>query len=294
MLYTNTKNGATVESTLGMAEALQVAERVPGDFARKLVEQERTFQLQCRLQGTNYPRGYWPLKGNQIFWLYKLAQEQLQREARPAEAAQAQAENFAAVRGLLQTARDNGKKFPKLKIALGGRVVVFALAGAKSKNPGSVSVTDDGEYPNNAFFGRILTDGTWQGNPRAEGYQEVLGFVRELNADPAAVASREGHRSGHCCFCGEELTASTVGYGPICAQRHGLPYDNVTLQAGRQARAQRKAARSLVGAVTVAVVEEEPTYNDDIEPDMEPDGAAMAEEAALRGIALRAQRMGLI
>jgi hypothetical protein len=287
MLYTNTKNGETVASGLGLVEAMEVVERVAGDFARKLVEQERTYQLQCRLQGTTFPRGYWALKGNQIFWLHKLAQEQLQREARPVEAAQPRGENFAAVRDLLQAARDNGKQFPKLKIALGGQVVVFALAGAKSKNPGGVNVTDGGKYPANVFFGRILTDGTWQGSPRAEGYEAVVNFLRELNMDPATIASREGHRSGCCCFCGEDLTASTVGYGPVCARRHGLPYDNVKMEAGRQARAQRKAAKGQAG---VAVVEAE----EEVAHDDEQDPAAMGEEVALQGIALRAQRMGLI
>jgi hypothetical protein len=239
--YTNTKTGERVESGLGLQGALKVLERVAGDFPAKLVEQERTYQLQCELQGTNFPRGYWPLKGNQLFWVYKLAQEQLAREQAPV----AHLDNFDAVRALLQLARDNGKKFPKVKVALDGRVLVLALAGAKSKHPGTVSATDDGRYPDNTFFGRIGTDGAFQGNTRAPGYGAVLAFLRELNADPAGVIGREGHRSGECCFCGEDLTASVVGYGPVCAKRHGLPYDNVTLQARRQARDARYAELAL-------------------------------------------------
>jgi pyruvate/2-oxoglutarate dehydrogenase complex dihydrolipoamide acyltransferase (E2) component len=82
--YTS-KKGQTVNTNLSFGEALAICERLTNsEFAQKLVNQERAYQDQRRIQGTNYPRGFWPLKGDQLFWVYKIAQDQVNREARQA------------------------------------------------------------------------------------------------------------------------------------------------------------------------------------------------------------------
>ena len=43
-------------------------------------------------------------------------------------------------------------------------------------------------------------------------------------------AKEYGQRTGKCMFCRRELTttaSTTVGYGPICAERNHLPWGNV-------------------------------------------------------------------
>ena len=52
-----------------------------------------------------------------------------------------------------------------------------------------------------------------------------------LCLDPITAASLWGKTIGSCCFCGRELTderSTSMGYGPICAERWGLPWGDVT------------------------------------------------------------------
>lgn len=47
---------------------------------------------------------------------------------------------------------------------------------------------------------------------------------RELTAEEAAAF---GHATHHCVFCYKSLTteeSTTVGYGPVCAEKNGLPW----------------------------------------------------------------------
>ena len=39
-------------------------------------------------------------------------------------------------------------------------VVHFSIAGAKSKYPGSINVTNGGRYPKSVYYGRIMPEGT--------------------------------------------------------------------------------------------------------------------------------------
>lgn len=106
-------------------------------------------------------------------------------------------------------------------------------AGRQSKNPGSITIVSGDEY-----LGRI---------PRkAEGivYKHGIGAkfrnaietaIASFIANPLTTATRYGRDTGICCFCGRTLTESHSilhGYGPICAERWGLPhYQNGTADA---------------------------------------------------------------
>ena len=86
-------------------------------------------------------------------------------------------------------------------------------------------MTDGRRYPDSTYYGRIAADGAWFLSRDGSGW--VTSFLRELNADPAKVAGDYGRRTGNCCFCATEIThesSTTVGYGPICAERFGLPH----------------------------------------------------------------------
>jgi len=41
-----------------------------------------------------------------------------------------------------------------------------------------------------------------------------------------------GHKHGNCCFCCRDLTNAVsvhLGYGPICAEKYGLPHSIETV-----------------------------------------------------------------
>lgn len=64
---------------------------------------------------------------------------------------------------------------------------------------------------------------------RPYGWEPVEEFCRQFYADPISACDTHGKTSGMCCFCSSPLTdkrSTAVGYGPICAQRFGLPWGN--------------------------------------------------------------------
>ena len=116
-------------------------------------------------------------------------------------------------------------RFPRLTFTVGGETLIFRLAGDKSRNPGSISVTDDGRYPDNRFFGAIGTDGFW--NPSSSCPDHVAQIVAEVLADPAGQLALYGQTSGYCACCGRQLTdprSLAVGYGATCAAHWDLPW----------------------------------------------------------------------
>lgn len=72
------------------------------------------------------------------------------------------------------------------------------------------------------LYGSNWTGSGWDHNGKAA--LKGLSVSTKLTAKQAAVF---GHNTGHCVFCSRELTddrSLTVGYGPICAERNGLPW----------------------------------------------------------------------
>jgi hypothetical protein len=124
----------------------------------------------------------------------------------------------------------NGTLIP----ATGGVEFRLSVAGERSQRPGSINVTDAAQgFENRVWYGRIATSGEWQPSrkiPAAE-LAAVEAALTRFDADPAAAAADYGHTVGSCCFCRRELTderSVTVGYGPICAAKFGLPWGEVT------------------------------------------------------------------
>lgn len=59
---------------------------------------------------------------------------------------------------------------------------------------------------------------------------EILNHTRQFATDPETLAKTHGKQFNYCCFCGAELTAEdsvAVGYGPICAEKWGLPHEGM-------------------------------------------------------------------
>ena len=107
--------------------------------------------------------------------------------------------------------------------------IALSLARAGSKAPGTVAVTDNRPYGSNTFYGRVAPDGAWQPGKYASPatLTAVTALLAAFAKDPSGVAADYGRLVGRCAFCGSELTderSVSVGYGPICAKRRGMPY----------------------------------------------------------------------
>lgn len=145
---------------------------------------------------------------------------------RVAAAPAALAENVRGVFELFRRAKAAGLRFPKIRLeASDGQKVVLSQAGERSKYLGQVIMTDGGPFGSNKFFGRIDSAGSL--NASASMTAPVRELVDALAADPAKVASIYGRKTGSCCFCGrglEDGRSVAVGYGPVCAEKFGLPW----------------------------------------------------------------------
>jgi hypothetical protein len=135
--------------------------------------------------------------------------------------------DFSGVVKLFESAKAH-LKAPKITLKLGETVVKLALAGPKSKYPGSVVVKSDGKYPYATFYGRVTPEGQWKGSLAYETLPGLVELLTEFGKNPAQVAKTHGKLTGNCCFCnktigdGEDKRSLMVGFGPVCAKHYGL------------------------------------------------------------------------
>lgn len=122
---------------------------------------------------------------------------------------------------------------PKIRLSAEGvGKVVFSVAGSRSKFAGDIMITDGKPFGQNVFFGRITRTGEMV--PSKACSNTVRDLIVALANDPAGVARAHGHLHGNCCFCGRGLETGesvAVGYGPICADKFGLPWGEVKAKA---------------------------------------------------------------
>lgn len=215
---TSARGTKSVETALTTREAVEVLRpQTNNNFAQDLI---RDFDHRSRRSQS--------LTNNKQNWLLVMGQEVLDRAR--AQATQPQGEqitgDFASLTALLQLARSNGTKFPRIRLQTEtGKRVALSLAGEQSKTPGAIQVTDGGRRNENVWYGRISTDGRWQ--PSRDATQDVVALLHAFAADPVRVATEYGRLTGQCCFCASDLTderSVLVGYGPHCAERYSLPY----------------------------------------------------------------------
>jgi len=65
-------------------------------------------------------------------------------------------------------------------------------------------------------------------------WEMARGAMRNIAASGKAITAEQaadlGHKTHHCCFCSRDLSddregrSIEVGYGPVCASKHGLPW----------------------------------------------------------------------
>lgn len=157
----------------------------------------------------------------QALWIGKLVERATAPAAAPATPVTVQ---VAGIRAMFDSASAT-LKHPRIRLVTAdGTPVVLTIAGPTSKFPGTINVTDGSAYPSNAFFGRIAGD-AFTPAPKCTG--PVRALLAALSADPASVAAAHGKLTGACCFCARKLDdpkSLAVGYGPICADKYGLPH----------------------------------------------------------------------
>lgn len=157
---------------------------------------------------------YGSLSAKQLYWVMKLAE----KATTPAPVTQKV--DLVRMTQLFQTALGHGLKNPAIRI--GGFKLSPAKAG--SVNFGSTYVKSGATY-----LGKISAAGDWS-PARDAGQQATEAFtaITKFACDPVGSAAAEGHATGSCCFCARELSDAgsiEVGYGPICAEKYGLPHN---------------------------------------------------------------------
>ncbi len=199
-----TRKGVVIETTLTDAQAIQTLNGLSGDFAANL-----------RLGLTRYGA----LTPDQLAWAHKLAMDKLAPAPAPIAVG-----DMGRILALFATAKLK-LKFPKIRLALGSSPICLSVAGARSRVPGSIHVTDGGKFGQSRFYGSISPEGGFR--PNASAPVGLAAFLQTFAADPEAIATRYGTLTGNCSFCNLTLTdtrSTQVGYGPVCAQNWGLFY----------------------------------------------------------------------
>lgn len=168
------------------------------------------------------------LSEKQIHWV-----EVLYKKALGITPEAPKAENVGDLQGLVSlfTLAKQNLKYPKIVLEAKGYPLKLALAGPNSKYKGSIIITDGGPYGSNKWYGAVTPEGVW--NPSKQVTEELRAIIsRTLNAfshDAKHAAMTYGHMSSNCCFCNKQLdTTESVeaGYGPVCADKWGLPWGN--------------------------------------------------------------------
>jgi len=160
----------------------------------------------------------------QAAWAHKLATDAITpRTVEPTLG------DLAPVIAMLDKAASAQKRMPKIELVArdnNGRTQRVVI---KRRKDGSAAVTDGRPYGDNTLFGFVELDGNY--HPTRGNSAEVETVLCELAADPAKVAGQHGIATGNCCFCNTALSdkrSRSVGYGPTCAGKFGLPWGDTS------------------------------------------------------------------
>ena len=206
----------------------EVVNDIDGGLMAELSDRDRSFMSDLINGKYGYrARGY--LSDNQLKWVDVLYKRALGVE--PEKAAPESVGDLAKLVEFFTDALAN-LKYPKIKLELNGYPLKLHLAGPNSKYKGSIMITDGGPYGSNKWYGAVSPSGEW--TPSKQVTDELRSIIsRTLGAfskDPKHAAMTYGHLSSSCCFCNKKLdTKESVkaGYGPVCADKWGLPWGDV-------------------------------------------------------------------
>jgi len=114
-------------------------------------------------------------------------------------------------------------KYPSLTIPLDHiRIIKISLG----TNNGAIWVSNGlgRNHPDNKLYGKFTLE---KFTPYLNETSELIPILKELCEDPIKFGALHSQKYKHCCFCNTELTSKAslfVGYGPICADKWGLPW----------------------------------------------------------------------
>jgi uncharacterized protein DUF6011 len=213
--YTNSKNGQKITSNLSFMEAREVLKAM---LKGKVSENTRSF-------ATSLLRHAKPSQ-DQEFWIFKMA-EDFKNPPSAQRVTVKGGEGFQRVAKLFATALANGlnRRAIRLQTSDGG-AVKLTPASESGKNAGFIYIKLNGEY-----MGKVSPEG--QFSPVAACTESLRGFVAEFGNNTVQMARQFGRMTSSCCFCGRNLDtaeSNAVGYGPICAEKYGLPWGYATVE----------------------------------------------------------------
>lgn len=147
------------------------------------------------------------------YWLHKLAQP-------AAPKAPAVTLEVSGIVRMFARASSALKK-PAVVLTSGDLSLRISVASSRSRYAGQLMVASP-SY-GDAYYGRIDQAGGWY--PAAAATPAVLDLLVAFASEPEQVAAAHGRQTGACCFCSrhlEDARSTSVGYGPVCAERYGL------------------------------------------------------------------------
>lgn len=123
---------------------------------------------------------------------------------------------------LLQVGKKAGILWPKIKMPFMGGTLEFTLS---QKYPDSANIKLDGNW-----LGALKQDRRIFWNLKVSIKQEIRAGLHKITEDQDLVSTlaATGRRVGWCCFCSRRLdnhVSVQAGYGPICAEKFGLPWE---------------------------------------------------------------------
>lgn len=143
------------------------------------------------------------------------------------------------------TEAKNHKRFPKLIFLMqhpdhGDESIKMHLSGPSSKNPNCLNITSKDEVVWNERFQN--TSGVWYGRMEGDKFipsrtalkrwdgefiKVLTKFLKHLVTDPEGAVKENAKLTCNCCFCNRTLSdqrSIEAGYGPVCADNHGLDW----------------------------------------------------------------------
>lgn len=205
MILTNTNTNETINSDLTDREACFLMNGKVSTPRDKSFAESLTRAL-CSKRG---------LSDAQRFWLHKLALATKKEAPKPSA-------TFHNIRNIFREITSA----TRVTFDTDHGTIVLRHAGPNSSRPGVVRVTDSAPFDERKLFGTLELNGDFITG--RDFTKEVGDFLIDLNEDPARVAGECGRRVNRCCFCTKTLThrnSIAVGYGPVCAEKHGLPHE---------------------------------------------------------------------
>jgi hypothetical protein len=136
--------------------------------------------------------------------------------------------------GTRQTKVANGA----FEIENGGARYLYGVRDAAVRDGGNTEPLTEGVYvgPDGEYVMVTTSDAgnlygkVWDG-ARFAYVRGSLRLARAGRPITAEEAAEFGHANHRCCFCGRNLSrgeSTTVGYGPDCADKYGLPWGAVS------------------------------------------------------------------